>query len=293
MHTAIAAMPAVTKRSARRSRRASSVLLAGLITAMLAPAALAAPVAVAPAPTASVTPDSVVSPSLGTTILGWVNQSRAALGLRPLRADATLAAIATQRAVNLSNSSTFSHLAAGGDIGPALAAARYQWYSWAEDIAWSNATYGLTAARSIYDAWRGSSTHWAALMSTHLNYIGIGLAYRSSDNRTFASAVLSESNDHSRPSARVTSAWRWGTRITFTWTGYDAPLQSHWRGLRDFDVQYRVDRGSWRLIRDNTTSRSLTLWGRARGHIYSIRVRSRDWAGNLSTWSSVRAIYVP
>ncbi len=282
-----------TMTAARRTRLASGFLLAALAGALLAPSALAAPVAESAVPAASVAPDSVVSASLGSSLLGWVNQARAARGLRPLRADATLASLATRRAVNLTNSTTFSHAAAGDDVGPYLAAVHYQWYGWAEDIAWSNATYGLTAARSIYSAWRNSPAHWAALMSTHLNYVGIGLAYRSSDHRTFASAVFSESRDHSRPSARVTSTLRRGTRITFTWTGYDAPLQTHWRGLRDFDVQYRVDRGSWRLIRDNTTSRSLTLWGRARGHTYTIRVRSRDWAGNLSGWSSVRSIYVP
>ncbi len=283
----------MTMHPARRTRLGSAFLLTALAAALLAPSALAAPVAVDATRAAVVAPDSIVSASFGSSLLAWVNQARAGKGLRPLRADGTLTSVATSRAVNLSNSATFSHAAAGGDVGPALAAAHYQWYSWAEDIAWSNAPYGLTAVRSIYDAWRNSPAHWAALMSTRLNYIGIGLAFRSSDNRTFASAVLSESNDHSRPSSRVASASRWGTRITFSWTGYDAPLQSHWRGLRDFDVQYRVDRGSWRLIRDNTTSRWLTLWSRARGHTYSIRVRSRDWAGNLSAWSSVRSIYVP
>ena len=39
-------------------------------------------------------------------------------------------------------------------------------------------------------------------------------------------------------------------------------LQTHTAGLRDFDVQYRIDSGSWRTLRNDTTTRSLTLTDR-------------------------------
>ena len=38
-------------------------------------------------------------------------------------------------------------------------------------------------------------------MSSAFNYIGVGLAYRSTNGRTFGSVVLTESPDHTRPRA--------------------------------------------------------------------------------------------
>ena len=52
-----------------------------------------------------------------------------------------------------------------------------------------------------------------------------------------------------------------GTTITFSWSGYDPKLQKRTAGLRSFDLQYRVNGGSWRTIRDNTTATSITLNG--------------------------------
>ena len=88
-------------------------------------------------------------------------------------------------------------------------------------------------------------------MSPTLNYVGFGVAVRSSSGRVFASAIFTESRDHTAPAAKVDSVSRSGTTLTFAWHGYDAPLQTHWARLRDFDAWYRVDDGPWRLVRDN------------------------------------------
>jgi hypothetical protein len=131
------------------------------------------------------------------------------------------------------------------------------------------------------------------LMSPGMNYVGFGLAVRGSDGSAFASAIFTESRDRTAPGTRIDSALRSGTTITFTWHGYDPPLQSHWAGLRDFDVWYRVDGGAWRLVRDNTTATSLRLVSRAPGHQYWLKVQARDRAGNVGRTGTPISILVP
>lgn len=230
--------------------------------------------------------------SAEASLLAWTNRDRAARGLRPLRSDSRLVAIAGTRAGNLAAASTFSHAAAGGSLTPALARAGVQWYAWGEDIAWRTGGLTSTTVAGIYKAWRGSASHWALLMSRTMNYVGFGVAMRS-DGRVFASAVFTESRDHTAPSAKIDAATRSGTTITFTWHGYDPPLQTHWARLRDFDAWYRVDGGTWRLVRDNTTGTSLRLASRAHGHRYWLMVRARDRAGNVGRTSTPASVWVP
>ena len=71
------------------------------------------------------------------------------------------------------------------------------------------------------------------------------------------------------------------------------PLQTHTSGFRDFDVQYRVDSGSWHYARDNTTSTTLTMVDRPSGHTYALRVRGRDRAGNVGSWSAATMVSLP
>jgi uncharacterized protein YkwD len=261
--------------------------------------ALAAGIVAVPPPSAraGVAPCSVEEPGTTLTVesylLTWLNRDRAARGLRPLRLDSAVRALARERAANLAGASSFSHAAAGGDIGAALAEARIQHWSAGENIAWTLSPPGAYAASSIYSRLRRSSAHWALMMSRTFNYVGIGAAERASDGRTFVSIVFTESRDHTPPTARMSSATRSGTTVTFRWTGADRPLQTHTAGLRDFDVEYRIDGGTWRLVRDNTTATGTSWTNRPRGHTYWVRVRSRDRAGNLSAWSTPKGITVP
>ncbi len=268
-----------------RSRRA--VRSAGLLVSTLV--LVLAGSLTAPPPAAAATSTTTVA----TALLRLTNHDRVARGLRPLRRDGRLALIARDRAVRLSNASTFSHAAAGGSLSVPLARAGVQWYAWAEDLA---ATWGglqSATAAAIYSLWRNSPAHWALLMSRTLNYVGFGIAVRSPTGRVFGVAVFTESRDHSAPSSKVDSAARSGTTISFTWHGYDAPLQTHWARLRDLDVWYRVDAGTWRLIRDNTTATSIVLASRAHGHRYWLRVRARDRAGNVGAFSAPLSVWVP
>ena len=231
--------------------------------------------------------------SAEASLLAWTNRDRAALGLVPLRRDPALGAIARTRAGNLAASTILSHAAAGGDLAPALAAAGVQWFAWGENIAQWPGGLSSTAIARIYRSWRGSATHWALLMSPTMNYVGFKVTVRQSDDQTFASSVFTESRDHTAPGARIDSARRDGTTITFTWHGHDPLLQSHWAGLRDYDAWYRVDGGAWRLVRDNTTATSLRLVSRAPGHRYWLKVQARDRAGNVGRTSTPISVWVP
>jgi hypothetical protein len=63
--------------------------------------------------------------------------------------------------------------------------------------------------------------------------------------------------------------------------------------LKNYDVQYRVGTGSWSTIKSATTTKSLSLSGRAPGHWYGLRVRARDNAGNLTSYSAEMHVWVP
>ena len=231
--------------------------------------------------------------SVEAKLLTKTNRARERHGLRPLRRDAPLAGIAGDRAASLAGAASFSHQAAGDDLSRVLSRRDVQWYAWGENIAWCSGGLRRTTARSIFRTWRGSPAHWAALMSRRYNYVGFGIEVRGSDGRVFASAVLTESRDHTAPKVRTVSATRSGTTIVFTWRGFDPRLQTHWTHLRDFDVWYSVDGGAWRRIRDNTTATSLRLASRARGHRYALKVQARDHAGNVGSMSRPVAISVP
>lgn len=262
-------------------RRPWSHALGAALIAALAVTAFAAP---ASAATSASTAEAM--------IIGWVNTDRAAAGLAPLRGDSDLAYIAGVRASRMASSNTMSH-SVGGNLGSQLAYRDVQWYRYGETIAWSSASFPVDSARALYRAWMGSPPHRALLLSRDFNYIGLGLARRSSNNRTFGSAVMTESLDHTRAVARVLTRGRNGDDVAWSWNGYDPRLQTHTAGLRDFDVQYRVDSGSWRLLRDNTTLKSIVLRDRVQGHTYGIRVRATDRRGNVGPWSAESRVWVP
>jgi len=267
--------------SPRPPRRLLSHALGATLIAAIAVTAFAAP---ASAATSASTAEAY--------IIGWVNTARAERGLKPLRGDKTLAYIAGVRASRMASSNTMSHTV-GGNLQSQINYFDVQWYRYGETIGWSTASWTVDAARAIFSGWMGSAPHRALLMSDRFNYIGLGLAYRSSNRKTFGSAVMTESLDHTGSIARVTRAGRSGDDVSWTWAGYDPRLQTHTAGLRDFDVQYRVGSGDWRTIRDNTTSSGLTLRDRPHGRYYGIRVRATDRRGNVGPWTPQSRIWVP
>ncbi len=228
---------------------------------------------------------------MASSILTWMNRERAARGLVPLRSDYRLAGLAKDRAGYMASVGVLMH-SAGGGTGD-LAERGIQWYGTGENVGMTTAPWGTTAASSLYGMWRDSAVHNGLMMSTAFNYVGVGVAYRSATGATYASMIFTESADHTTPVGLMVSASRTGSSVTFKWRGYDRRLQTHTAGLRNFDVAYRVDAGTWRLIRTYTTTTWVTLTGRPSGHGYSIRVRARDGRGNLSSWSSTLRVWVP
>ncbi len=256
----------------RRGRRLSGVLSAVLLAALV--------LSVAPAPAfASAATDAEAQ------ILSLVNAKRVSAGLVPLRKYHALAVVAGQRAARMRDANTLSH-SVGGNMAGQLANQGVTWYSYGETIGYAYGGYSA-AAKSLVDAWMGSSAHRALLMSTKFNYVGAGLSYRSSNGRYYGSVVLIEGPDINGARSYITgTSISGGDDITWSWSGYDLPLQSHTAGLRDFDVQYRIGSGSWRTIRNDTTARSITLYNRTRGVPYGVRVRATDKRGNAGAWTA-------
>jgi uncharacterized protein YkwD len=225
-------------------------------------------------------------------VVSLINQARSQRGLVPLRYDSDLTAISGLRASRMASANVLNHTI-GGNLASQLRTYGVRWYRYGEDVGWSTATWPTSSARAIFNAWMRSAPHRALILSNRFNYVGVGLAYRSSNRRTYASAVFTESSDHTRPIARTAAASRSGDDVRWTWTGYDLRLQTHTAGLRDYDVQYRVNYGAWRMLRDNTNQSTITLANRPGGRSYAIRVRGTDRRGNVGAWSSERRVWVP
>ena len=273
-------------------RRALLGLFLATVTAatVIAPATVSGSGAVPNSSTS--TPTSPTSQTVEGYLITWINHDRALRGLRPLRIWSPLRNVATDRAETLASLGTLSHTAAG-NLSSQLSTAGVGSYTWGEDIGWSSYPWGYDVARSLYSMWKHSSAHWTLLMSSRYNYFGIGLAYRWSAHATYASIVFTEARDHTPARAAMGSYGRSGTTIWFRWRGYDPLLQTHTAGLRNFDVEYKVDSGAWRVIRWGTTSTGITLYSRSRHHTYYVRVRARDRNGNVGSFSTQRHISVP
>ena len=228
--------------------------------------------------------------TMESTILSLVNAERTKRGLVPLRIHSGLVDLAGDRAAYMASIGSLQHISC---LSCTMAARGIQAYGSSEVIAWTSYPWGSQAANSIFTAWKNSPSHWSLLMSSKSNYIGIGVAYRSSNARTYASAVMTESKDRTKPWARMSSGSRSGTTVSWSWTGADTKLQTHTAGLKNFDVQYRVGSGSWVTIRSGTTAHSLSLGSRAHGHWYGLRVRARDNLGYLSSYSAELRIWMP
>ena len=91
-----------------------------------------------------------------------------------------------------------SHTVAGV-VGSQMSSRGIKWYGWGDAIAYNNAKRGSYATAELFAQWKGSAPHWDLLMSPSYNYIGIGMAYRSSNGRTYGDVVLLDGPDRSPP----------------------------------------------------------------------------------------------
>ncbi len=234
-----------------------------------------------PAEVRGATPDAIEA-----KLLTLINNARISRGLVSLRTWTPLGKLAGDRATTMAKNNVMAHPSCLSCVFDKYG---IQYYRVSEVIAWSSYP---DVAQTVFNAWKASSIHWQILMSSTLNYIGLGAAV-SSSGRTYVSGDLSESKDHTLPWSKMSTVARSGTTVSWSWTGADTKLQTHTAGFKNFDVQYRVGTGTWTTIRSGTTAKSLSLGSRAHGHYYGLRVRSRDNLGYVSAWTAEMRIWVP
>ncbi len=262
------------------ARRLAPLLLVGL---------LMVPVA---APVAAVTTEPTADAALiqdGLDLVTLTNSKRTALGLVALRIDPALMAIARDRANVMAANDIMSHVEPDGrNVFDRMNDAGLTWYGAGEIIAWNHYPVEYSTAEAIR-AWWASPGHHAIMVSTDYNYVGFGAAL-SADGKHYFAGVFAKRPDHTVPWAKlgtvstrtVDASHR---RVTVRWSGGDTRLQVLTSGLRYFQVQWRAVGGLWHVWATTTaTSRSATF---THGVRYEVRVRSRDNAGNWSTWRTI------
>ena len=267
---------------------ASGLLRLSLVATLAAGALTSVGPMANPTPVAATTASTL--DAMEVTILGWINAERTKRSLVPLRLHSGLVTIANSRAAYMASTQVMKHPSC---VHCLFDNAGIQYYSGTEVIAWSGYAPGDTAAKSLFSAWRNSSLHWGILMSSKYNYFGLGIGYKSGGHGVFMAGEITESKDRTNPWARMGSSSRSSTTVSWAWTGADTKLQTHTAGLKNFDVQYRVDSGTWTTIKSGTTAKSLSLSSRTRGHCYSLRVRARDNLLHVSSYSAAMQVCVP
>ncbi|MBK8049784.1 MAG: fibronectin type III domain-containing protein [Anaerolineales bacterium] len=66
-----------------------------------------------------------------------------------------------------------------------------------------------------------------------------------------------------------------------TWTGSD-----NLSGIRSYDVEFRIDEGSWEALVSNTQATAFTVTGATSGQKWEFRARATDNVGNVGPWPS-------
>jgi uncharacterized protein YkwD len=281
-------------RAVRAPLALAFVIALGALVAPAGPAARSANAATRPAITTAEAAD--MSPATAeTALVAMINADRAAVGLPALRLDARLSAIARERSASMAAAGQLSHVQSDGRTMVDLITANgIRWYGAGETIGWNNYPKLGDSTRVVNQGWMTSPEHTAIIRSTAYNYFGLGLGITATGDR-YWTAIFLRGPDLTPPWATMSAPARGSLitlaglhralQVTWSWVGDDRPLAALTAGLRSFDVQRQVDGGAWVFIRTSTTTRS---WSSsvAVGHRIAIRVRARDRAGNVGTWSS-------
>ena len=137
-------------------------------------------------------------------LLAKINDARIDHGLRPLRGTPGVWAVAGTRAARMASTNVLSHSIAG-NLASQLNAKDVQWYAYGEDIGYTRARRGTAAVDELFRMWQASPAHWKLILSSNYNYIGVGLAYRSGNNKTVGSLGFTEAREVDRPRASMDS----------------------------------------------------------------------------------------
>ncbi len=227
-------------------------------------------------------------------VLDQINGARVSRGLVPLRTDGRLWDLAGDRATIMASRNVLSHTVAGA-LGTSLTRRGISRYSYGETIAYTTTRGWAAAADAIVKLWRNSAPHWALLMSSKYNYVGVGAGtslveppgVRVDGPDRVPGSLRGTRLDHGRHPDRQRRRLDVAAAAT-------SSLQTHTAGLRDFTVQLRRGTGSWVTLATNTTATATDHAGTSpTGTAYYLRVRARDRNGNIGAWSAIRRIWVP
>jgi uncharacterized protein YkwD len=275
------------------------VIAVGTLVAPAGPAArpalaAAQPTAAQPAAAVASAADLSLAAAESSLVL-MINADRAAAGLRPLRVDARLSAIASERSASMAAAGRLSHVQSDGRTMVDLIKANdITWYAAGETIGWNNYPSLRDSTSVVNRGWMNSVEHAAIIRSTAYNYLGVGLSLTARGTR-YWTAIFLRGPDRTAPWAKMLAptagsnatlaSRRRVILVTWSWTGDDRPLAALSSGLRSFEVQRRIDGGPWVSVWTSTTSR---VWSSSVsvGHRVQIRVRARDRVGNVGAWSS-------
>jgi len=218
-----------------------------------------------------------------------LNLDRTKRGLVPLRVDSRLMAIARARSSDMAAKRYFGHTSPSGvDVFDMLNASTVKWYSAGEIIAWNSWPTLALSAHVANDGWMNSTGHRNIILSSSNNYFGVGVAVGASGKK-YWTAVFIKGPDRTgawvRQAAPTVRAGTTTTtrRVTFNWNGGDVRLPVLTSGFRSYQVQRRVNDGSWVTVWSTTTGTSYSPTVRL-GDKLEIRVRARDRAGNWGAW---------
>jgi uncharacterized protein YkwD len=155
---------------------------------ILLTAALAAFVGLGVGPVAHPAPVAATTASyMEGLLVKWINGARANRGVAPLKAGSKLTNLAGDKAASMAKSTVMSHASC---LGCVFRSYSISFSTCGEVLAYTTYPWGYQAARSIYNGWKSSSSHWSILMSRSFHRIGIGVAYRSSNHSTWAAGEV-------------------------------------------------------------------------------------------------------
>ncbi|MFP5342871.1 MAG: CAP domain-containing protein [Candidatus Limnocylindria bacterium] len=219
-----------------------------------------------------------------------INRKRADRSLVGLKWDQRVADLARARAAYMAETGRFSHQQAGGDdVFDMIDDSGMTWYGAGEIIAWNNVEDLDRSAAFAVDAWMGSRSHRAIVVSSGYNYVGFGMA-AGADGRRYWAGVFLKGPDR-------TGAWtkldyvakrvvdEATTKVYIRWDGNDTKLQVLTSGLRHYEIARRINGGDWVSYGTTTAETATRYW--PRGSTIDFRIRARDRAGNWGSWRTV------
>jgi uncharacterized protein YkwD len=157
-------------------------------TSILLVAALVAFLGFAAGPASHPAPVSASTATyMENLIVGWINNARSARGVAPLRVGPLLTDLAGDRAASSARNRSLNHPSC---LGCVFHSYGISWSACGEVLAWTSYPWGYQAAKSLFNGWKGSPSHWNILMSPNFKRIGIGVAYRSADHTTWGAGEV-------------------------------------------------------------------------------------------------------